>query len=266
MPALLTTAQFIERAKERHPNAGYGYAKTAYRNSSIQVTITCPVHGDFEQTPGKHLAGQGCRPCGIDRRAKLNTLTQDAFVAKAKERHPNAGYNYDKVTYTNTDAKVTITCPKHGDFQQTPNDHLTGRGCKPCSIERRSAFHRSNRADFIGKAKLCHPLANYGYDKFVYVNSLTKGVISCPVHGDFEQTPADHLSGHGCRPCGFARVSASKKATQEEFIARAKETHPDAGYGYDKVAYVDSYTQVTITCPVHGDFEQTPNSHLVGRG
>ena len=141
MPARLTPAQFVEKAKERHPDADYGYAKTAYRNSSTQVTITCPVHGDFEQTPGKHLAGQGCRPCGIERRAKLNTLTQDAFVAKAKEQHPDAGYGYDKVAYTNTDAKVTITCPIHGDFQQTPNDHLTGRGCMPCGIERRAMFH-----------------------------------------------------------------------------------------------------------------------------
>ena len=46
MPASLTPAQFIKKAKERHPNAGYGYAKTVYRNSSTQVTITCPVHGD----------------------------------------------------------------------------------------------------------------------------------------------------------------------------------------------------------------------------
>jgi len=58
----------------------------------------------------------------------------------------------------------------------------------------------------------------------------------------------------------------AKKLTTEEFIQRAKTVHEDR-YGYEKVAYVNNYTKVTITCSEHGDFEQTPTHHLVrGQG
>ena len=56
-----------------------------------------------------------------------------------------------------------------------------------------------------------------------------------------------------------------RKITTEVFIERAKAVHGDR-YGYDKVEYVSAHTKVIITCSEHGDFEQVPSSHLVGRG
>ena len=35
-----------------------------YVKSSIKVKIICPFHGEFEQTPNKHLNGHGCPECG----------------------------------------------------------------------------------------------------------------------------------------------------------------------------------------------------------
>lgn len=55
----------------------------------------------------------------------------------------------------------------------------------------------------------------------------------------------------------------SKKSTTEEFIKKAKDVHGDV-YDYDNVEYVGNATKVKITCRIHGVFEQTPNSHLVG--
>jgi ribosomal protein L36 len=37
-------------------------------------------------------------------------------------------------------------------------------------------------------------------------------------------------------------------------------------YDYSKTKWVDSQTPVTITCPIHGDFKQLPNGHLLGHG
>lgn len=56
----------------------------------------------------------------------------------------------------------------------------------------------------------------------------------------------------------------SKKLTQEEFINRAKTIHGDK-YDYSKVKYVNMNTKVCIICPKHGEFWQTPNSHIYAK-
>jgi very-short-patch-repair endonuclease len=54
-----------------------------------------------------------------------------------------------------------------------------------------------------------------------------------------------------------------RKKTKEEFIADAKKKHGNK-YGYSKVAYVNSTTNVKIVCKKHGLFKQKPNRHLYG--
>ena len=59
-------------------------------------------------------------------------LTTDQFVKRALTIH-DGKYSYDSVVYVNTNTKVCITCPIHGDFWQTPNNHLYNkRGCPEC--------------------------------------------------------------------------------------------------------------------------------------
>lgn len=50
---------------------------------------------------------------------------------------------------------------------------------------------------FIDKARVVHG-DRYDYSKVVYINYTTKVCIICPEHGEFWQTPAKHLQGHGC--------------------------------------------------------------------
>lgn len=52
-------------------------------------------------------------------------LTLPLFIKRSRILHGNK-YDYSKTNYTNSKAKVTIICPSHGEFQQTPNGHLTG--------------------------------------------------------------------------------------------------------------------------------------------
>ena len=56
-----------------------------------------------------------------------------------------------------------------------------------------------------------------------------------------------------------------RRLTKEEFINRAIAVHGNK-YDYSKVVYVNSLTEVCITCSKHGDFWQIPSSHLQGRG
>ena len=42
-------------------------------------------------------------------------------------------YDYSKTVYVNARTKVTIICPKHGEFEQLPSGHLNGVGCPQCN-------------------------------------------------------------------------------------------------------------------------------------
>lgn len=167
-------------------------------------------------------------------------VTQEKFIAKAKATHPDAGYCYDKVAYVDSYTQVTITCPVHGDFEQTPNSHLVGRGCPPCGWESRAASNTYTQDEFIAKAKAQHPLAGYGYDKFVYVDARTAGTITCPVHGDFTQKPSSHLNGNGCQTCS-GRISRISTAWLDDLGITIREhliwipgrSRPLAADGYD---------------------------------
>ena len=128
------TEEFIEKALKVHGNK-YAYDKVCYNKSYIHVTITCPVHGDFQQAPNHHLQGKGCKLCA----AKSQCHTTETFIHSASKTHHNK-YIYDKVIYVHGEQKVTITCPEHGDFLQKPRQHLRGRGCQKCANKNKGSW------------------------------------------------------------------------------------------------------------------------------
>lgn len=59
-------------------------------------------------------------------------LTTEQFIEKARQIHGDK-YDYSKVEYVNNKTNVCIICPEHGEFWQTPHNHLKGKGCPICS-------------------------------------------------------------------------------------------------------------------------------------
>ena len=126
MPAKITTSEFIERAKSVHGDR-YDYSKTFITSMVKNTTITCPIHGDFETRAANHLLGVGCSECSGNKK-----LTTESFIKKAHLVHGDR-YDYSKVNYVGAKTKVVIICKEHGEFLQTPNNHLRGKGCPQCS-------------------------------------------------------------------------------------------------------------------------------------
>lgn len=104
----------------------------------------------------------------------------------------------------------------------------------------------------------------YTYDNFVYLTQHTPSLITCDIHGDFNQTLANHLNGKGCPKCAKNLSGNSQRLTIDEFINRSTLLHNK--YDYSKTLYNNYYTPVIITCPYHGDFIQKPSEHLAGNG
>ncbi len=102
----------------------------------------------------------------------------------------------------------------------------------------------------------------YLYHNFIFKSMDDKGLITCPIHGDFPQSMNKHLNaGRGCPDCGTERNKLSLRRTKDEFISEAIAKYGDK-YDYSLVEYVDRKTEVIIICPVHGETKQTPRSHL----
>ena len=57
----------------------------------------------------------------------------DQFVDKAKSVHGEK-YDYDQAEYITNNKNLTIICPLHGPFEQTPHNHLQGKGCRKCKV------------------------------------------------------------------------------------------------------------------------------------
>ncbi len=178
-------------------------------------------------------------------------LTLEVFVNKAKRLYGDK-YDYSKVIYVNTETKVCITCPEHGDFWITPHNFLNNHSCPECS-----GHQRITKEIFIERSTRKHK-GRYDYSKVVYQRLDIPVTIICPVHGEFQQLPSGHMYGNGCPIC-----FGSPKSTTEEFIRKAKEIYGDQ-YDYSKVDYTGNKEKVCIICPEHGEFWMTPNNHLRG--
>jgi hypothetical protein len=200
--AYTNQSDFVKNAQEKHGNK-YSYTKTRYLSAVTKVSITCKVHGDFEQTPHSHLQGSGCPQCGHVASSKARSSTLDKFIRRATITHERR-YSYSNAIYINDCTKLFITCPEHGDFEQTPNNHLKGQGCPECGRGTAEASRRSNLEEFIGRANWEHS-SRYTYRNAIYKGALTKLIITCPTHGDYRQSPDKHMRGQGCPKCKESR-------------------------------------------------------------
>ena len=140
----------------------------------------------------------------------MKKLTTEEFIKKANIIHDDT-YNYSLVEYVGSFENVKIICKKHGEFEQSPDNHLRRRGCPKCGVEKRILKTNSNIFEFIQKAKNIHG-DKYDYSFAIYKNNYTKIKIICPYHGVFEQTPNHHLRGQTCKMCsGLDTICAIKK-------------------------------------------------------
>jgi very-short-patch-repair endonuclease len=191
-------------------------------------------------------------------------LTAQEIIDRAVSVHKNK-YDYSEVVYENSYTKVKIKCSECGiAFWQCMHSHLRGEGCPECAKKLVINFNHRRRKtteEFINNATSKYG-DKYDYSKTKYINNITKVEIKCNKCGlVFLQKPSTHLRGRGGCPVCYGSILSNT----EEFIKKSRVIH-GVKYDYSKVKYVNCYTKVMIICPIHGEFEQTPNKHLRNHG
>ena len=146
----------------------------------------------------------------------MKKLTTEEFIKRVREIHGDK-YDYSKVKYVNNRTKICIICPIHGEFWQTPSQHLQGRGCIECGKTKQLNNIRENAIEvFLDSAKKIHE-GKYIYPNIFenYVKNDKKIPIFCKkCQNIFYQRPREHIHGkNGCPIC-----AGNKHKTQKEFI------------------------------------------------
>jgi hypothetical protein len=255
MAKLKTQQEILEKFTEVHGNK-YDYSKMFYRNTRSLVCIICRTHGEFSQLAMGHTKGYGCPACSVNSRADTLEICIKEFIEKHGER-----YDYSKVVYRGIREPVIIICKDHGEFLQTPASHKR-HGCTLC----RNDSYKPKLSDVISKFNEVHDSA-YSYENFKYVNSHTKGSMTCEHHGDFLQTPANHLKKQGCPKCGDLRTASHFRRTLDQVLESFRAKH---GTTYD-YSLITSYEgsdrdKLPIICSKHGVFRQQADNHSQGQG
>lgn len=202
---------FEQRASKKH-NHLFSYSKDRYVKAREKVGVHCQEHGWFYQKGVEHLRGKGCPDCSKDRLK----IVPRRVVRACKEVHDNK-YDYGLVVasvYLSDD--ILIICREHGQFSCKLSSHLKGFGCFDCAKEKmeqkrkeldeKKGVERINsllarRDSFICKANDVHS-GRYSYEDVVYKDLKTNVIITCALHGEFNQRIERHLAGRGCPQCG----------------------------------------------------------------
>jgi hypothetical protein len=211
---------------------------------ATKVRLECSVHGEYTQLASYILQGGKCQKCYHE--SRVPRITKDCWIERCTTVH-DGFYDYSKSVFTGIANKVTITCPKHGEFVQAAGVHYRGHGCPKCGIASVTNKLRITNEEFIEKCKTKHKNL-YSYNKTKYVSILHgKIIITCHKHGDFIQRPGDHLNGgHGCPKCG-AEMSTFKSKAEYEIIDFLKANgisniiHSDQSLGFEIDILIPDY-------------------------
>ena len=253
--------RFLDQARAVHGKR-YDYSNATYVKAAEKVEIVCKKHGSFLQAPSDHVKGRGCPNCGWER------MDTKKFIEKSKKVHGDT-YDYSKSRFVTSQTKTTVICKMHGEFRVSPNSHQRGTGCPLCGNARTGEKKKeAAKESFIKKAKKIHG-KKIDYSKANYTTAKEKTIFVCHKHGDFSARPDNILHGKGCPECRREKImAANRKKSQEaakKFVARAMRKHGKA-YDYSQAKYETIHKPISIICPLHGQFEQSPANHLAGNG
>ena len=184
---------------------------------------------------------------------KRQSYTQEEIIKKLRSIFGDR-YSYEKVEYKAMKVPITLVCHErdadgveHGEFSMRPDNIFScNQGCPKCYDARRSRLQRKPVEKFIEEATKVHG-GLYEYHKVEYVNGKTKVCIVCPIHGEFWQSPTNHLKD---------KETCEQEARKHEYIFTFSTR---ASAAYSKAlsnGWLKDYTWLKRLPPKTADYEK----------
>lgn len=247
MPKKKTQEEFVNELKETHPNLT---VLGTYIGDKKYVEVRCNIHSHtFMTKPNWLHHGANCQKCYDDRRSKILRKSPSQVLLDFRQVH---GYKYTyphlEEEYKSNKSKLTIVCPIHGEFKQTANQHLRGRGCPKCADAKNGLKKRLTTEEFIKKAQAKHG-DKYDYSLVEYETTDTPIKIICKIHGEFSQKPSIHLDGCGCPKCQQSHLETIvEKVLKENSIEYIPQYKNDRLIGRKSVDFYLPKYKIAIEC------------------
>ena len=269
-----TLNDWISIFKTTH-NDIYDYSKVSLDDikNKGKCTIICNKHNyEFASNPVKFGHGQtGCKYCQKEKMSSsLSRSNTNKIIELLKKKHGIDNFDYSLVNCNNQHDNITIICKIHGPFQKTVGQALSSKYlCPDCG---KRNFILKN--DFLNKCKeiwgntydysfIKYRIFNYSKLEYLYKNDIID--IKCNKHGLFKINVYSHLDNanthqhKGCPKC-----KRTYCPSELEFINMCKEKWNNK-YDYSKTHFINKYSKITIICPIHGEFQMNPFTHLNGK-
>lgn len=167
-----------------------------------------------------------------------------------KEKH-NGLYEYPNYKFTGTDSKITILCKEHGLQTLIESNHMKGFGCKDCT---KKGTPRMKDDDFLQRVKD----TGSGIEILGERGEYHTPILCRNKYGLVKISPDHLLKGS----IGSLRSAVDKTSYM---IEQFKEKHNNK-YTYPNYEYCGNRCKGKIQCPIHGEFTQLTDVHLMGSG
>lgn len=210
--------RFIDQHGDKYDYHLVDFGAISARN---KIQIVCKAHNHiFTPTPLDHHRGTGCPLCAHEARVvrhKGLTRTKESYIEEFHTIHNNH-YSYDVWLSSgepyNARTKIPVECPVHGIWMVQISCHKTGNGCPMCAADKR----RNVKVDVIDRANKQHG-GQYDYSQWVseYTTNTQVMDVTCPIHGEFQQTVDKHINqGTGCPAC--TKLTSRSEREVAEFV------------------------------------------------
>lgn len=189
---------FYKEVKQKHGDK-HIINEEDYNGLQKDVIVKCVDHGIFKIKAYNLLRTIGCKKCAKESEKQKKFKTQEQFIKESIEVH-GIFYEYPQ-QYVGANITMDINCPIHGVFSQSPSNHIRGRGCPKCGVDRQKE-KMTNTLEYF--KSVCKSIHNSFYDYSLiteYINNKETYEIICPKHGMFKQYGYTHMRGAGCPKC-----------------------------------------------------------------
>lgn len=227
--------EFINRVREWFGDT-LDFSQTSYNGAHNNVTVVCPIHGEFTTKAHRLGNGIGCWACGVIKRTSAAKLGKAEFIRRASLVFDDGMFDYSDTIVDRLKDPVNIVCNKHNlIFSQRPSTHMKGQtGCPLCIQEIKAENGRRSLDSaevFKVKSELMHGEGRYDYTLVEYRGNKQKVLLRCNDCGlIFSQRPNDHTQGVGCPACVGSGFDKSKPAVV--YVCRVTTPHSRfTGYG-----------------------------------
>ena len=198
-------------------------------------------------------------------------LSLEIFILRSKEKYGDC-FDYSLTEYIGMNKPISLICKNKHTFTTTPTVHLSKiskGGCQQCHFNNLpNILTKYNQETFIKAVSELH-MNQYDYSKTIYKGLRIPIIITCPIHGDFEQGPVSHLHmKHGCRECGIIKNTNARVLSESEIAEKIKKFRfiHNNRYEYGKIFRENMVLWLEIICPKHGSHMTRFFNHEKGHG